>query len=107
MRLVQPRRAWRKGISETAAIAATARTAGSSVSAGETCGPTPSHIAIPMTDTATKFTALFRAKNATVRRAISCTAMPRLRSAQAPKASPAAPLAGTSEPTANWDMPSR
>ena len=37
------------GTSETAMIAAMARTAGSSVNAGETCGPTPSHIAIPTT----------------------------------------------------------
>ncbi len=80
------------------------RKAGSSVSAGDTCGPTPRHIATRTTTTATKFTALLRTKNATVRRTMSCAGTPTLRSAQAPKASPAAPLAGTSEPTANSDI---
>jgi hypothetical protein len=61
---------------------------------------------MPTAATATKFTALLRTKNATVRRAMSRTAIPPLRSAQAPNASPAAPLAGTSDPTASSDIPS-
>ena len=76
------------------------------MSSGESSGPTPSHMATPSTATATKFAALLSVKNATVRRAMSSTGMPLLRSAQAPNASPPAPLAGTSEPTASSDIPS-
>ena len=81
-------------------------TAGRIVSSGETCGPTPSHISVPITATATKFAALLSTKKATERRAISSAGMPPLRSAQAPSASPPAPLAGTIEPAASSDMPS-
>jgi len=76
------------------------------VSSGEKAGPTPANISTPTTATATKLAALFREKNATLRRAMSSGAMPSLRSAHAPRASPPAPLAGSSEPTASSDIPS-
>ena len=59
-----------------------------------------------MTATATKLTPLLIAKNATVRFAMSMAGMPPRRSTQAPNARPAAPLAGTSDPTASSDMAS-
>ena len=83
-----------------------ASSAGTSVSSGDFSGPRPSHIAVPITATATKFAALLSTKNATVRRAMSSAGMPPLRSAHAPNARPAAPLAGTSDPTASSDMAS-
>ena len=58
---------------------------------------------MPITATATKLTELLITKNATVRRAMSSAGIPPLRSAQAPRARPPAPLAGTSEPTASSD----
>ena len=61
---------------------------------------------MPTTATATNLTELLRMKKATLRRAMSSAGMPLLRSAQAPSASPPAPLAGTIEPTASSDMPS-
>ena len=94
------------GTHATRPIVATARIAGRSVSSTETCGPTPRNIRTPITATATKFAPLLSTKKATEWRAISAPAIPLLRSAHAPSASPAAPLAGTSEPAPSADMPS-
>jgi hypothetical protein len=80
-----------------------ASTAGSAVSSGDWCGPAPSAISVPRTATATKFTEDLMSRNATERRAIWSAGIPPRRSTQAPSATPAAPLAGTSEPTASSD----
>ncbi len=68
-------------------------------------GPTPRAIAVPTTATATKFTELLIRKKATERRAMRSPLMPPRLSTQAPSASPAAPLAGISEPAASCEPP--
>src|SRR5436190_2184201 len=55
-----------------------------------------------MTATATKFVRLLSRKNATDRRAMCPGSMPPRRRTQAPKTSPAAPLAGAIEPMPSW-----
>ena len=59
----------------------------------------------PMIATAKKLTELLIRKNATERWAIRSASMPPSWRTQAPKASPLAPLAGTSEPTASSEPP--
>ena len=54
-----------------------------------------------MTATATKLTALLISRNATERRAIVSSGIPSRWRIQAPSATPLAPLAGTSDPTAS------
>ena len=93
-----------RGTAATSAIAATDSAAGNAVSHSESSGPTrPIAITVPRTATATKFTDDLISRNATERRAILSAGIPPRRSTHAPSATPAAPLAGTSEPTASSD----
>ena len=87
-------------------MSSTDRAAGTAVSHSDRSGPsTPTASSVPSTATATKFTDDLMMKNATDRRAIRSPGIPLRCSTQAPSASPLAPDAGTSDPTASSAQP--
>ncbi len=86
---------------EHQASAAAARAAGSAVS--HSGWSAVKIITAPSTATATKLTEDLMSRNATERRAILSAGIPPRLSTQAPSATPAAPLAGTIDPTASSD----